>query len=116
MRIRPVALAVAASAMLFAAGARAQDLQPQAVRTGQPGAALLAAAGNVVFAPVRFALTVVNAGVGGATGMLTFGDDRAAASMLGLTNGQGFLQPDMLVGRETLEVGENRYNLKVREP
>jgi hypothetical protein len=102
--------------MLFAAGARAQDLQPASVRTREPGAALLAAVGNVVFAPVRFAVTVVNAGLGGATGTLTLGDRYSAASVFGLTSGQGFLQPEMLTGRETLEVGEERYNLKVTEP
>jgi hypothetical protein len=116
MRIRLVALSVAASAMLFAGSVRAQELQRETVRTRHPGAAAMAAIGNVVFAPVRFALTIVNAGVGGATGKLTAGDRQAASDVFGLTSGQGFLQPEMLTGTETLYVGETGYNLKVTEP
>ena len=115
MRIRPVALAVAASAMLFAAGARAQDLQPRSVRDRAAGSRPLAAVGNIVFMPVRVALTVVNAGLGGPTGMADRRQRpcrRTACSVC--TNGQGFLQPDMMVGREPLEVGEYRYNCTSR--
>lgn len=116
MRIRPVVLAAAAGAMLFAVTARAQELDREQVRTRHPGAAALAAIGNVVYAPVRLALTVFNAGAGGATGHLTMGDRQAAADVWGLGSGPGFLQPEMLIGRESLEVGELRYNLQVTEP
>lgn len=116
MRIRLVSLALAASAMLFAGSARAQVLEREQVRTRHPGAAALAAIGNVVYAPVRFALTVFNAGAGGATGQLTMGDAQAAADVWGLGSGQGFLQPEMFTGQQSLDVGDLRYNLKVTQP
>ena len=113
MRIRSVALAVAASAMLFAAAAGAQELERQELRERHPGASLMAAVGNVVFVPVRFALTAFNAGLGGLTGQLTFGEKQAANDVFGLTSGQGYLQPEMLTGQETLSVGDTRFNLQV---
>jgi hypothetical protein len=116
MRIRLVALALAASAMLFAGHARAQDLDRQALRPRHPGAAAMAAIGNIVYTPVRFALTLLNAGTGGLTGQLTFGDTTAANDVFGLTSGQGFLQPEMLTGQESLAVGDVRYNLQVTQP
>lgn len=116
MRIRLVALALVASAMLLASGARAQELDRQEMRPRHPGAAAMAAIGNIVYTPVRFALTLLNAGTGGLTGQLTAGDAVAANDVFGLTSGQGYLQPEMFTGRESLAVGDMRYNLQVTQP
>ena len=115
MRIRSVVIACAASAMFFAASAPAHELDPQTLRPRQPGAAALAAVGNIVYMPVRLVVTVLNAGLGGLTGEVT-GDGVAANDVFGLTTGQGYLQPRMLTGQESLEFGENRYNLQVTQP
>lgn len=116
MRIRLVVLACAASAMLFAASAPAHDLETQTVRTRHPGAAALAAVGNIVYVPVRLVVTLLNAGTGGLTGELTSGDEVAASDVFSLTSGQGYLQPEMLTGEESLAFGEDRYNLRITEP
>lgn len=105
---------VLVTSLLLAAGAAAQQpLQPPQARTAHPGAAAMAAAGNVVFAPVRFAVTLFNAAAGGLTGFFTLDDARAADDVFALTSGQGFLQPEMLTGQESLQVGELRFNLQV---
>jgi hypothetical protein len=115
MRSRLI-LVLAASAMLFAVRAPAQDLDPQHERPRHPGAAALAALGNVVYTPVRFAVTLLTAGTGGLTGELTMGDKVAAKDVFGLTDGQGYLQPEMLTGQESLAFGEYRFNLQVTRP
>lgn len=111
MRVRLIVLALVAGAMLFAGQARAQDLQPQQARERHPGLAALAAVSNVVYTPVRFAWTVFNGGVGGLTGELTAGDERAAQDVFGIGSGQGYLQPEMFSGQESLQFGEQRFNL-----
>lgn len=115
MRSRLV-VALIASAMLSAGRAPAQDFDPQQARPRHPGAAALAAVGNIVYAPVRFVVTLLNAGTGGLTGELTMGDEVAARDVFGIADGQGFLQPEMLTGQESLAVGEYRYNLQVTQP
>lgn len=115
MRSRLV-VALAASALLCAVRVSAQDLDPQSDRPRHPGAAALAAVGNVVYVPVRFVITLLNAGTGGLTGHSTMGDRVAADDVFGLTDGQGFLQPEMFTGRESLAFGEYRYNLQVTRP
>ncbi|MBX3026982.1 hypothetical protein KF840_18910 [bacterium] len=113
---RRLIVVLAASAMLCAVRASAHDLDPQQDRPRHPGAAALAAVGNVVYAPVRFVVTLLNAGTGGLTGHLTMGDRVAANDVFGLTDGQGFLQPEMFTGQESLAFGEYRYSLQVTKP
>lgn len=108
MRVRSIVLTGIAGAMLFAAPAVAQ-MRPLVERPREPGAALGAAASNIVFAPVRFALTAVNAVAGGLTGFLTTNADRAADDIFGLTDGQSFLQPANIEGRRSVRVGELRF-------
>jgi hypothetical protein len=116
MRHRLVVLAVAASAMLCASRAPAQDLDRQLSRPRHPGAAALAAIGNVAYMPLRLVVTLLNAGTGGLAGELSGGDAVAANDVFGLTEGQGYLQPEMLTGQESLAFGDYRYNLRVTEP
>ncbi|MFN8641181.1 MAG: hypothetical protein U0802_05795 [Candidatus Binatia bacterium] len=60
---------------------------------------------------MRFALTALNGGAGGATGVLTAGDASAARDVFDLGTGQGYLQPEMFTGEESLQLGELRFNL-----
>jgi hypothetical protein len=86
---------------------------PQQVRleevTPHPAAAagfgLAAAAINVFYFPVRFAITLVTAEVGGLTGWLTGGDTPSAHSVWGITDGQPYIEPAILEGRERLRFG-----------
>lgn len=115
MRIRHLALSVTACAMIGAAPGNAQ-LQPVQPHTPHPGSAALAAAANVVFVPVRLAVTAVGGLVGGMTGWLTAGNQRAAQDIWNLTDGQGFLQPQMLYGEEPLYIGDMQFRMHVTEP
>jgi hypothetical protein len=69
------------------------------------GMSLLAASANVVYFPLRLALTTLTAGVGGITGWLTGGDKAAAESVWESTAGQAFITPQILQGRERLRFG-----------
>jgi len=69
------------------------------------GASLASALCNVVYFPLRFALTVVTAGLGGFTGMMTGGDLRAADAVWDATEGQGFITPAILEDSEPLRFG-----------
>lgn len=111
MRMRVVVLAVVAGAVLFAGLARAEDLGPQQLRERHPGLAALAAVSNVVYVPARFVWTVFNGGVGGLTGELTAGDEVAARDVFAIGTGQGYLQPEMFAGEESLQFGAHRFNL-----
>jgi hypothetical protein len=111
MRVLLVVVAIVASAMLCAGYAWAQELERQQARERRPGLAAMTAVGNVVYVPVRFAWTVFNAGVGGLTGALTAGDAHAARDVFDIGTGQGYLQPEMLSGEESLRFGEQYYNL-----
>jgi hypothetical protein len=110
MRQLLVALTLVAHAMCFAASAGAQQpMAPAAERQADPGAAGMAAVANIVYAPVRFAVTLVNAAFGGLTGFMTLNDVRAADDVFDITTGPGFLQPEMIRGQRSVEVGEMRY-------
>ena len=71
------------------------------------GISLGAAAINVVYFPVRLAVTVVTAGVGGLTGWLTGGDASTAHSVWDLTDGQPYITPAILEGSERLRFGSS---------
>ncbi|MGH7788296.1 MAG: hypothetical protein ACRERC_15605 [Candidatus Binatia bacterium] len=101
-------------ALLLAASAGAQ-LLPVQHREPEPGAAALAAVGNVVYMPVRLAVFAVGGALGGLTGWLTAGNEHAAHDIWGLFDGQGYLQPAMLAGRETLDVGSLEFQMHVTD-
>jgi hypothetical protein len=111
MRVPLVVVAVVAGAMLGVGSARAQELQRPQARERRPGLAALTAISNVVYVPVRLAWTVVNGGVGGLTGQVTAGDEIAARDVFDIGTGQGFLQPEMLSGEESLQFGAQRFSL-----
>jgi hypothetical protein len=70
------------------------------------GASLAAALSNIVYFPLRFTITVVTAEVGGLTGWLTGGDPSAADAVWQVTEGQGYITPEMIEGRERLRFGQ----------
>ena len=73
------------------------------VRRLHPGAAALAAVGNIVFMPVRVALAAVGGVLGGLTGWLTAGNEHAAHDIWRCRlDGQTYLQPEMMYGEEPL--------------
>ncbi len=69
------------------------------------GMSLLAAVTNVVYFPIRLGVTICTAGVGGLTGWLTGGDRASARAVWNLTDGQPFVTPAMLEGRERWRFG-----------
>jgi len=82
---------------------RLEEVTPHPAQAG--GISLAAAAINVFYFPVRFAVTLVTAEVGGLTGWLTGGDTASARSVWGLTDGQAYIKPAILEGRERLRFG-----------
>jgi hypothetical protein len=115
MRVKSIALALVASAMLSAGSASAQ-LEPVLVRNPDPGTALLAAGLNVIFIPVRVATTAVGAGLGGLTGWLTAGNREAAKSVWYVFDGPQVLQPEMLYGKESVAFGDLQFNMHLTDP
>ena len=89
---------------LVATGAPAADDELTKTRHYHPGAALGAAALNLVYLPVRIPVTLVGGLLGGLTGFLTGGDRHAAEDVYGLTDGSQMITPKMLEGRERFRV------------
>ena len=83
--------------------ARVEDVTPHPAQAA--GIGLLAAMVNVVYFPVRLAVTAVTAEVGGLTGWLTGGDAPSASAIWGATDGQAYIKPAILEGRERLRFG-----------
>jgi hypothetical protein len=103
---------VAAVLMLSFAGAAQAGYQPGSFefqreevtnRTPIPDWSLGAAVINIVYVPVRVAVTTVVGVVGGATGFLLAGDRDGAQDVWGLLNGQTIITQDILQGREPFE-------------
>jgi hypothetical protein len=94
------------------------QLEPVVRRQPHPGSSALAAAANVVFMPVRFALAGVGGVLGGLTGWLTAGNENAARDIWGLPpfDGQTYLQPQMLYGEEPLMIGDLEYRMHITQP
>lgn len=95
-------------AAVLAAGPAVAADEPAAIER-TPGAALAAAAANIVFVPVRLALTVAGAELGGVTGFLTAGNQRAAEDVWWLFRGQSHLTPEFVRGEEPLQVGAMEF-------
>lgn len=74
-------------------------------RAPDPGTSLLAALSNIIYFPLRFTITVVTAEVGGFTGWMTGGDAAAAQAVWQSTDGQAYITPELIEGRERLRFG-----------
>jgi len=109
--MKRLACAVAVLAMLSGAGrAWGVEQNPQLELAPVPpaqraGVSLAAGLLNAVYFPVRLVLTIVTAELGGFTGMMTGGDRQAAWAVWDATEGQAFITPAMLEGRETMRFG-----------
>jgi hypothetical protein len=97
------AVAVANPASAAPQQARLEEVTPHPAQAA--GMSLLAALVNVVYFPVRFAVTAVTGEVGGLAGWLTGGDIPAAHSIWSSTDGQAYVKPAILEGRERLRFG-----------
>jgi hypothetical protein len=69
------------------------------------GVTFLATAINLVYFPVRLALTAVTAEVGGILGWINGGDPQSAQALWNVTDGPGVVRPAMLEGRESFRFG-----------
>ena len=105
--IRTVIFVAALAAALPAWGApqqvRLEDAVPHPAQAA--GIGLGAALINVVYFPVRFCVTVGTAEIGGVTGWLTGGDWSSASPVWNATDGQAYITPAILEGRERLRFG-----------
>ncbi len=84
-------------------GVRLEEVTPHPAQAA--GIGLAAALTNTVYFPVRLAVTIATAEVGGLTGFFTGGDNVSASAVWNSTNGQGFITPAILEGRERLHFG-----------
>ena len=101
-RLRTALTAMALSACVLSAQvARADETDlPR-----NPGAALGAAGINIVYTPVRVALSTVWALVSGTTGWLVGGNEAATQDVWELATGPAYVTPNMLAGRERFHFG-----------
>ena len=109
MKILGRAIAIVAVAALCASAAAADELFPREEERA-PGAALAAAVGNIVFLPVRMAITAVGGELGGVTGFMTAGNYDAADDVWDVFRGQNILTPEIVQGKEALRFGYLEFN------
>jgi hypothetical protein len=114
MRASVGAVLAAAVLILSATSVRAYEgygiqAAPPVKHERRPGAAIGAASANILFVPVRFAVTVVGAGLGGMTGFFTGGNIDAAQDVWGVFEGQNYLSPEVMTGQEHLRFGEYEF-------
>lgn len=100
--LQRLVVVVALSALVCSNVAAAEELTE--VREPAPAAALGAAALNVLYMPLRLAVTVLFAELGGVTGLLTGADEQAAKDVWGLVGGRNFLTPAFLEGKEPMHL------------
>ena len=87
-------------------GAEQAPMVERTRRVGQDvGFSFLAAAANIVYFPVRFVVTAVTAEVGGLAAWLNGGDRLTAWAVWDSTDGQAYITPAILEGRERLRFG-----------
>jgi hypothetical protein len=108
--MRNAACSIAFSAVLAAAlpaWAAPQGVQlERAPRPAQAaGYSIAAAAANLVYFPLRLTLTALTGELGGLTGWMTGGNRHSERAVCGLTEGQAFITPRVLEGRESLRFG-----------
>ncbi len=94
-----------ATALLSATRAHALP-QTEIDLPSAPGAAIGTALLNVVYVPLRFAVTAVGVNASGLTGWLLGGDKDAAEDVWSLVRGPAYLTPAMLQGRESFRFGQ----------
>jgi len=100
-----VAAAVACTTPVLA---REQDPK---IEVGPPrpaqelGVTIGAAAINTVYFPLRLALTLVTAELGGLAGWMTGGEVQSAHAVWNATDGEAYVTPAMLEGRQQLHFG-----------
>jgi hypothetical protein len=79
------------------------ELQYSEIEEGyesSPAAVVGAFAINLVYVPVRFAVTVVGALLGGIEGLISAGNEDAAETIWSLSDGSQVITPAMLEGRQ----------------
>jgi hypothetical protein len=76
------------------------------VRRPAPGSAAIAASANLVYAPARLVLTVIDAWLGGLTGFLTAGDANAARDVANALGGTPVITPEIIRGEERMRFGQ----------
>jgi len=103
MRILQRLLVVVAVSALLATNVSATETMAEAHEPA-PAAAIGTALLNVLFVPLRLAVTVVFAELGGVTGLLTGGDEQAAKDVWNLVGGRNFLTPAFVQGKEPLHL------------
>jgi hypothetical protein len=108
MRATLVALLLAVSTAAATLPAAAQ-MEPVRPRERRPGSALVAAASNVVYFPVRLGVTVLNAWFGGFVGFINLDDERGGRDTMRITDGPGFLQPKMVAGEQPVQFGHTQF-------
>jgi len=77
----------------------------EADRPQRPGVAVGTAVLNLVYVPVRLAVSAVGLTASSLTGWLTAGNQNAADDTWNVFRGQAFLTPSILEGKERLRVG-----------
>lgn len=100
---------------LLAASAGAEMTVP-AERQSLPGAAAVAMFSNLVYVPIRFAVTVVSAELGGLTGFLTGGNKANAEDIWGVFDGQAILTRPMVQGEEPVRFGRYEHSIYLITP
>ena len=97
-------------ALAWTAPALAREQDPK-IEVGPPrtaqelGVTLGAAAINIVYFPLRLALTLVTAELGGVAGWMTGGETQSAHAVWNSTDGEAYVTPAMLEGRQQLHFG-----------
>lgn len=84
------------------AAPQAPVIEAPRVQAKDVGYSLGAAAVNVVYFPVRLAVTTLTAAAGGFTGFMIGGDLEAATAIWDSTDGQAYITPEILDGSEPL--------------
>jgi hypothetical protein len=105
------AVVLLAGSTVMPVGAAEQNPQLE-VGAAQParevGVTLIATAVNSVYVPLRFALTVTAAVLGGWIGLINGGDAGAAAALWDNADGDAFVTPEMIEHRRWPRLGRAR--------
>jgi hypothetical protein len=118
MRLWTHAIVTIGLVMLVAASAAAQLMAPASVKytPPDPAASSLAAVSNIVYMPVRLAVTTVTAELGGVAAFLNAADANSARDIWGLTEGSAILTPAMYRGDEMFRFGSWQGRMGVLRP
>ena len=104
-RLRCLTVIVVLSMALSSQASALDDMSNVSnTRKPAPGAAMAAAALNILFMPMRLAVTVLFAELGGITGLMTGGDEQAANDVWNVVGGTNFLTPKFIEGKEPMDL------------